>query len=89
MADDNELDAWRKLRDLLDEAYEQVRKKSIPQFPYDRKTNAIRLPRHIEHELRDLVASGRKVEAVQRVTDLTGARLRLSKAYVDSLNRKR
>jgi len=67
------------------EKFERVRKKTIPPFPYDSKTNAIVLPYEIESELRYLVLTGQKVEAVKRVTQLTSAGLRVSKDYVDSL----
>jgi hypothetical protein len=70
---------------LLEKEFERVRDKTPPLFPYDLKTNKIALPYEIEGELRHLVATGRKVEAVKRVTKLTGAGLRVSKDYVDSL----
>jgi hypothetical protein len=56
-----------------------------PRFPYDAKTDMICLPPNIEEELRHLVLTGKKVEAFKRVTELTGAGLRVSKDYVDSL----
>jgi ribosomal protein L7/L12 len=43
------------------------------------------LPAQIERELRRLVSTGNKVEAMQRVISLTGAGLRVSKDYVDTL----
>ena len=49
----------------------------------------IRLPPDIEDELRVLVQMGKKVEAVKRVTELTGAGLRVSKDYVDGLVKPR
>jgi ribosomal protein L7/L12 len=45
----------------------------------------ITLPKEVERQLRRLVAEGNKVEAVRQVTRLTGAGLRVSKDYVDSL----
>jgi ribosomal protein L7/L12 len=36
-----------------------------------------------------LIQTGKKVEAVKRVTELTGAGLRISKDYVDSLVKPR
>lgn len=70
---------------MLEEAFAKHRKKVQHPFPYDAKTNTIRLPRNIEEELQRLVLMGDKVEAVKRVTELTGAGLRVSKDYVDSL----
>jgi hypothetical protein len=60
-----------------------------PLYPYDSKTNAIRLPPSIDDELRVLVLSGNKVEAVKRVTVLAGAGLRVSKDYLDGLTKER
>jgi hypothetical protein len=53
-----------------------------------KRTKAITLPKEVERQLRRLVADGNKVEAVRQVTRLTGAGLRVSKDYVDSLARK-
>jgi len=72
----------------LEEEFERVRDKTPPPFPYDPQTNTITLPYEIESELRHLVMTGRKVEAVKRVTQLTGAGLRVSKDYVDGLAEK-
>lgn len=74
---------------MLEEAFAKHRQKVKPLFPYDAKTNTIRLPRNIEEELRRLVLRGDKVEAVKRVTELTGAGLRVSKDYVDNWAKKR
>lgn len=73
--------------DLLERAFTQTRKQVKPTFPYDQTTNTIRLPRHVEQELRQLVLVGNKVEAVKRVAYLTGAGLRVSKDYVDRLTK--
>ncbi len=70
---------------MLEEAFAKFRKKVKPPFPYDAKTQVIRLPHTIEEELRHLILTGKKVEAFRRVTELTGAGLRVSKDYVDSL----
>jgi ribosomal protein L7/L12 len=43
------------------------------------------LPADIKKEISRLVSTGDKVEAVKRVTRLTGAGLRVSKDYVDGL----
>ena len=70
---------------LLEKIFKIVRKRSIPPYPYDKPTKTIFLPTNIEKELRHLVLTGNKVEAVKRVTRLTGAGLRVSKDYVDNL----
>ena len=67
----------------------RFRKMFKPLFPYDAKTEVICLPQHIEEELRHLVLTGKPVEAVERVTELTGAGLRVSKDYVDNLAKQR
>jgi hypothetical protein len=74
---------------MLEEAFAKYRKKIKPLFPYDAKTGVIRLPPNIEEELRHWVLTGKPVEAVKRVTELTGAGLRVSKDYVDSLAKQR
>lgn len=74
---------------LLEEAFAKHRKKVKPLFPYDPKTDTIRLPQSIEEELRRLVLTGSKVEAIKHVTELTGAGLRVSKDYVDNLAKQR
>jgi hypothetical protein len=74
---------------MLEKAFAKYRKKVKPLFPYDAQTNVIRLPQHIEEELRHLVLTGKPVEAVKRVAELTGAGLRVSKDYVDGLVERR
>lgn len=75
--------------DRLEQLFELHRKPNIaPPYPYDEKQNLIRIPEEIEQQLRKLVQSGQKVEAVKQVTDLTGAGLRVSKDYVDSLSKR-
>ena len=69
----------------LEELYAQTRKKIKPVYPYDPKTDAIHLPNEIIMDLKILLLAGNKVEAVKRVSELTGAGLRLSKDYVDNL----
>lgn len=59
--------------------------KSAPLYPYNEKVG-IRLPDSIEREIKALVKSGRKIQAVQRVLQLTGAGLKVSKDYVDKLS---
>ena len=74
---------------MLERLFDKHRKKIKPVYPYDTKTNAIRLPSDIQEELRRLVLAGSKAEAVKRVTELTGAGLRVSKDYVDCLVEQR
>jgi ribosomal protein L7/L12 len=74
---------------MLEKAFAKYRKKVKPLFPYDAQTDAIHLPHDIEEALRHLVLTGKKVEAFQRVIELTGAGLRVSKDYVDSLANQR
>ena len=47
------------------------------------------MPYNIQEELRRLVLAGSKAETVKRVTELTGAGLRISKDYVDGLVEQR
>lgn len=70
---------------LLDKIYQARRKSLIPSYPYDKRTNSISLPSEIEKEIRSLVITGRKPEALRKVANLTGASLRISKDYIDSL----
>ena len=56
-----------------------------PAYPFDPKTNTIHLPPEIDKELKSLLQAGHKIAAVKRVTELTGAGLRISKDYVDDL----
>ena len=69
----------------LEAEFARVRKPVTPHYPYDPRTNKIRLPPDIADELRVLIQTGKKVEAVKRVTELTGAGLRVSKYFVDGL----
>jgi hypothetical protein len=71
--------------EFLDETYQETREPMEPLYPYDQKTNTIALPDDLEEEVRQLVLSGRKPAAMKRVIELTGAGLRVSKDYVDSL----
>ncbi len=52
---------------------------------YDARTETINLPPDIQNEIRRLIATGNKVEAVKRVHQLTNAGLYVSKQYVDNL----
>ena len=66
-----------------------MQKRAIPPFPYDKNTDTIILPTDVEKEIRYLASAGDKVEAVKRVMRLTGAGLKVSKDYVDSLAKSR
>jgi ribosomal protein L7/L12 len=70
---------------FLGMAFAITRDKIAPQFPYDKKTKTVVLPAKMTKEVRHLVVTGRKIEAIKRVAQLTGAGLRISKDYVDSL----
>jgi ribosomal protein L7/L12 len=70
---------------VLEQLFALTRAKSPPPYPYDAHTNRINVPETIDKELRQLIATGNKVEAVKRVTKLTGAGLRVSKDYIDTL----
>ncbi len=71
--------------EMLEEFFEATRPKLTPSYPYDERTNKIELPAKVEKELLRLLSTGNKAEAVKRVTRLTGAGLRASKDYVDTL----
>lgn len=70
----------------LDQAYQAQQNNPNPPYPYDADTNQIELPLHIKQELKHLCQQGEKIQAVKRVTKLTGAGLRISKDYVDGLS---
>ena len=70
---------------VLDTLFTLTRAKTSPSYPCDKRTHTINLPPPIDQELRQLIASGNKVEAVKRVAKLTGAGLRGSKDYIDTL----
>jgi ribosomal protein L7/L12 len=74
---------------LLERSFEQQRDKATPPpFPLEGQTGAVNLPKEKVMELNRLLRSGEKVKAVKRVTQLTGAGLRVAKDYVDDLERK-
>jgi hypothetical protein len=73
---------------IMDKFFQLTRKKSDAPYPYDKRTDTITLPPEVEKELRRLISDGDRVEAVRRVTGLTGAGLRVSKHYVDSLPKR-
>lgn len=66
----------------------RMKKRNYP-YPYDERTGQIKLPETIEQEIRQLVQSGQKIEAMKRVLDLTGAGLRYSKEYVDQFEKRK
>jgi ribosomal protein L7/L12 len=68
--------------------HQQERPKIKPVYSYNQKTNEIHLPDEIVADLKFLLLAGNKVAAVQRVAELTGAGLRISKDYVDALLRQ-
>jgi ribosomal protein L7/L12 len=70
---------------LLERVFALTTKIPNPPYPYDKRSNTIKLPSHVKQELRDLVAAGQRIEAMKRVVHLTGAGLKLSKRYVDNL----
>ena len=72
------------LKTLVD-FYQQERPKIKPSYPYNQKTNEIHLPDEIVADLKFFLLAGNKVAAIQRVAELTGAGLRISKDYVDAL----
>lgn len=71
---------------MLEQMFEQEREKVAPLYPYDAKANTITLPGTVKAELVELIRAGKKVEAISKVTILTGAGLRLAKDYVDDLS---
>ena len=73
---------------FLDLVFKITRKKSTPLYPYDKKTKTITLPKDIKKEIYYLLKAGKKVDAVKRVANLTGAGLKVSKDYVDTFETK-
>jgi len=69
----------------LDIFFQLTRKKITPRFPYDKKTKTITLPADVDREIYQLAVKEGKPQAVKKVTELTGAGLRISKNYVDEL----
>ena len=69
----------------LDEEFQSRHNNPNPPYPYNRETKIIKLPIEVEEEIVALLRRGLKVEAVKRVTKLTGAGLRISKDYVDDM----
>lgn len=71
---------------LLDKLYQAKRKTHSPPYPYDKRTNTISLPPEVKKGIQYLVMEGRKPEALKKVSNLTGASLRISKDYIDDLS---
>lgn len=69
----------------LDKLFAITRKKVTPRYPYHTETGKIKLPKNIENEIYQVATKGDKPKAVKKVTELTGAGLRVSKDYVDNL----
>lgn len=70
---------------FLDIFFQITRKKITPRFPYDKKTKTITLPVDVTQKIYQLALKEGKPKAVKKVTELTGAGLRISKNYVDAL----
>ncbi len=69
----------------IEELYEKERKKIIPLYPVNKRTGKIELPEDVIADLKFFLLVGNKPAAVKRVAELTGAGLRVSKDFVDSL----
>jgi ribosomal protein L7/L12 len=69
----------------IEELYEKKRKKITPIYPFDKKTGKIELPEDVIADLKFFLLVGNKPAAVKHVAELTGAGLRMSKDFVDSL----
>jgi hypothetical protein len=69
----------------LDKLFEITRKRVEPTYPYNRETRKINLPKNIENEIYQMAIKLDKPKAIKKVTELTGAGLRVSKDYVDNL----
>ncbi len=69
----------------IEELYEKERKKVTPLYPVNKKMGKIELPEDVIANLKFFLLVGNKPAAVKRVCELTGAGLRVSKDFVDSL----
>ncbi|MCI5219722.1 MAG: hypothetical protein D3914_11185 [Candidatus Electrothrix sp. LOE2] len=69
----------------LEKMSDLTRKRVEPKYPCDKKIGKITLPEEVEYEIRQLAEEGKVPLAVQKVLELTGAGLRISKDYVDTL----
>ena len=71
----------------LEELYEKERKKIGPFYPYNKKTGKIELPEDVIADLKFFLLVDNKPAAVKRVAELTGTGLRISKDYIDDLQK--
>ncbi|MCI5159403.1 MAG: hypothetical protein D3906_13415 [Candidatus Electrothrix sp. AUS1_2] len=69
----------------LEKMFEVTKKKVEPKYPYDKETGKITLPAEEESAIKKLAVEGNVPLAVKKVFELTGAGLRISKDYVDTL----
>ena len=69
----------------IEELFEKKRRKITPLYPVDKKSGKIELPEEVIADLKFFLLVGNKPAAVKRVAELTGAGLRASKDFVDSL----
>jgi ribosomal protein L7/L12 len=70
---------------FLEKAFALTTKIPDPPYPYDTRTNTIKLPSEVKQELQTLILEGKRIEAIKQVVHMTGAGLKLSKRYVDKL----
>ena len=70
---------------VIEKLYEKQRRKIVPVYPINKKTDKIELPEEIIADLKFFLLVGNKAAAVKRVVELTGATLRMSKDFVDGL----
>ena len=59
--------------------------KSAFSYPYDKTTDTVSLPPEIEKDILNIALAKGVPKAMQKVMELTGAGLKVSKDYVDSL----
>ncbi|HKY56346.1 MAG TPA: hypothetical protein VJM08_18660 [Anaerolineales bacterium] len=69
----------------IEALYEKERNKIVPLYPLDKKTGNIELPEDVIADFKFFLLVGNKPAAVKRVAELTGAGLRMSKDFIDSL----
>ncbi len=70
---------------VIEKLYEKLRRKIVPVYPVNKKTDKIELPEEIIADLKFFLLAGNKAVAVKHVVELTGATLRMSKDFVDGL----
>ncbi len=59
--------------------------KSAFPYPYDKKTDTVSLPPEVEKDIVNTALAKGVPKAMQKVMELTGAGLKVSKDYVDNL----